>query len=332
MSTAGASVRARSSATRFAQWHVAPPTATAAAYAGCPCHSIIRSDPSWKAARPSSSQSSPSKKRNAGSVVEAAVQTYTESGGTGNAVEDLDKDTAVVVFLERYEVCEGLFHGFDWSVWTAGSAADRLKLLPAAQEHVLALDDGRVRCLKAVRELSQAFALATPRDEVLAKRDGVGFFQSVRVALMKRDENERTPSEDLDQAVRQIVANAVSPDGVIDIFEAAGLKKPDISILSEDFLAEAKTMERKNLAVELLRKLLQGEITKRRKQNVVQARSFSEMLEEALRKYRNRAIEAAQVIEELIELAREMREANARGEELGLREDELAFYDGVGDE
>ena len=179
--------------------------------------------------------------------------------------------------------------------------------------------------------MSQAFALATPRDEVLAKRNGVGFFQSVRAALMKRDENDRTPSEDLDQAVRQIVANAVSPDGVIDIFEAAGLKKPDISILSDEFLDDVKKMERKNLAVELLRKLLQGEITKRRKQNVVQARSFSEMLEEALRKYRNRAIEAAQVIEELIELAREMREASERGEKLGLTEDELAFYDALSD-
>ena len=264
-------------------------------------------------------------------ALQSAVQTYTESGGTGNAVEDLDKDTAVVVFLERYEVCEGLFHGFDWSVWITGGAQDRLNLLPPAQEHVLALADGRDRCLKAVRELSQAFALATPRDEVLAKRNGVGFFQSVRAALMKRDENDRTPSEDLDQAVRQIVANAVSPDGVIDIFEAAGLKKPDISILSDEFLDDVKKMERKNLAVELLRKLLQGEITKRRKQNVVQARSFSEMLEEALRKYRNRAIEAAQVIEELIELAREMREASERGEKLGLTDDELAFYDALSD-
>ncbi len=264
-------------------------------------------------------------------ALQVAVQTYTESGGTGTAVEDLDKDTAVALFHEKYEVCEGLFHDFDWSIWTTGNATDRLNLLPAAQEHVLGLDDGRDRCLKAVRELSQAFALATPRDEVLGKRNGVGFFQSVRAALMKRAESERTPSEDLDQAVRQIVANAVSPDGVIDIFEAAGLKKPDISILSDEFLAEVKTMERKNLAVELLRKLLQGEITKRRKQNVVQARSFAEMLEEALRKYRNRAIEAAQVIEELIELAREMREANARGEKLGLTDDELAFYDALSD-
>ena len=262
-------------------------------------------------------------------ALQVAVKTYTESGGTGDAVNDLDKDQAVAVLREKYEVCLGLFHGFDLSAWTTGDAAARLRLLPAAQEHVLALDDGRERCLKAVRELSQAFALATPRDEALAIRDDVGFFQSVRAALMKRAENERTPSEDLDQAVRQIVANAVSPDGVIDIFEAAGLEQPDIAILSEEFLAEVKNMERKNLAVELLRKLLQGEITKRRKRNVVQARSFSEMLEEALRKYRNRAIEAAQVIEELIALAREMREANARGEKLGLEDDELAFYDAL---
>ena len=262
-------------------------------------------------------------------ALQSAVQTYSDSGGTGNGVEDLDKDTAVAVLLEKHEVCKSLFHGFDWSTWSTGGAKAQMYVIPAAQEHVLSLDDGKDRCLKAVRELSLAFVLATPRDEAMAIRDDVAFFQAVRVALLKRDENERTPSEDLDQAVRQIVANAVSPDGVIDIFEAAGLKKPDISILSEEFLDDVKKMERKNLAVELLRKLLQGEITKRKKQNVVQARSFSEMLDEAIRKYRNRAIEAAQVIEELIALAREMREANARGEKLGLREDELAFYDAL---
>ncbi len=263
-------------------------------------------------------------------ALQVAVQTYTDSGGTGKAVEDLDQDTAVAVLQERYEICKALFHGFDWSTWSTGATA-QMRLIPEAQEHVLALKDGRERCLDEVRKLSQAFALATPRDEAMAIRNDVAFFQAVRVALLKRAASEGTPSEDLDQAVRQIVANAVSPDGVIDIFEAAGLKKPDISILSEEFLAEVKTMERKNLAVELLRKLLQGEITKRRKQNVVQARSFAEMLEEALRKYRSRAIEAAQVIEELIELAREMREANARGEKLGLTDDELAFYDALSD-
>ncbi len=264
-------------------------------------------------------------------ALQVAVQTYTESGGTGKAVEDLDQDTAVAVLQERYEICKELFHGFDWSTWSTGGAAVQMRLIPAAQEHVLALKDGRERCLDEVRKLSQAFALATPRDEAMAIRNDVAFFQAVRVALLKRAASERTPSEDLDQAVRQIVANAVSPEGVIDIFEAAGLKKPDISILAEEFLAEVKTMERKNLAVELLRKLLQGEITKRRKQNVVQARSFAEMLEQALRKYRNRAIEAAQVIEELIQLAREMREANERGEKLGLTDDELAFYDALSD-
>ena len=260
--------------------------------------------------------------------LQVAVKTYTESGGTGEAV--FDKDEALTALQRTYEVCVDLFHGFDWSAWRTGGPSKRLSLLPRAQEHILKLEDGRERCLRVVNELSQAFSLATPRDEALTIRDDVGFFQSVRVALMKRADSDQTPSEDLDHAVRQIVANAVSPDGVIDIFEAAGLEKPDISILSEEFLAEVKHMERKNVAVELLRKLLQGEITKRRKRNVVQARSFAEMLEETLRQYRNRAIQAAEVIEQLIELAREMREANARGEKLGLKEDELAFYDALG--
>ena len=135
--------------------------------------------------------------------------------------------------------------------------------------------------------------------------------------------------EELDHAVRQIISRAVAPEGVIDIFAAAGLDKPDISILSEEFLAEVKGMPHRNLAIELLQKLLQGELATRRRKNVVQARSFSEMLEQSLRRYQNRAIEAAQVIEELIELAREMREAGARGEQLGLTDDELAFYDAL---
>jgi type I restriction enzyme R subunit len=139
----------------------------------------------------------------------------------------------------------------------------------------------------------------------------------------------RKTDEELDHAIRQIISKAVASDEVIDIFEAAGLKKPDISILSDEFLAEVKHMPQRNLAVELLRKLLKGEIRNRGRQNVVQARSFSEMLEQALRRYQNRAIETAQVIEELIALARQMREASARGDEMGLTEDELAFYDAL---
>ena len=256
-----------------------------------------------------------------------ALATYTESGGAGRTA--LDQDEAVAVMLEKYEVCCGLFHGFDWSRWTTGTPQERLGLLPAAQEHVLAQEDGKERCLNAVRELSQAFALAVPHEEALRIRDDVVFFQAVRAALSKRAAGEARPEEDLDLAVRQIISRAVASEGVTDIFAAAGLDKPDISVLSDEFLAEVRGMPHRNLAVELLQKLLKGEVSTRRRKNVVQARSFAEMLEQTLRRYQNRAIEAAQVIEELIELARDMREANARGERLGLSEDELAFYDAL---
>ncbi len=202
-------------------------------------------------------------------------------------------------------------------------------MLPAAQEHILAQEDGKARLLRAVTELSQAFALAVPHEEALRIRDDVGFFQAVRAVLAKGTPGERRTDEELDHAIRQIVSRAVVSDEVIDIFAAAGLRKPDISILSDEFLAEVRGMPQRNLAVELLRKLLAGEIKSRSRRNVVQARSFADLLEQSLRRYQNRAIETAQVIEELIALAKDMRAANARGEELGLTEDELAFYDAL---
>jgi type I restriction enzyme R subunit len=256
-----------------------------------------------------------------------ALATYTESGGTGRTA--LDQDEAVAVMLEKYEVCCGLFHGFDWSHWTTGTPQQRLGLLPLAQEHILAQENGKERCVGAVRELSQAFALAVPHTEALRIRDDVAFFQAVRAVLAKRAPGDSRPEEDIEHAVRQIISRAVAPEGVIDIFAAAGLAKPDISILSEEFLAEVRGMPQRNLAVELLAKLLQGELATRRRKNVVQARSFAEMLEQTIRRYQNRAIEAAQVIEELIGLAKEMREAHARGRALRLSEDELAFYDAM---
>lgn len=259
--------------------------------------------------------------------LKAALATYTESGGTGRTA--LDQDEAVAVMHEKYEVCCGLFHGFDWSKWTSGTPQERLGLLPAGQEHILRQENGKDRCIRAVRELSQAFALAVPHEEALRIRDDVAFFQAVQSVLAKRAPGEARPEEDLDHAVRQIISRAVAPEGVIDIFAAAGLQKPDISILSEEFLAEVHGMPQRNLAVELLQKLLRGELSMRRRKNVVQARSFAEMLEQTIRRYQNRAIEAAQVIEELIALARQMREANARGEKMGLSEDELAFYDAL---
>ena len=256
-----------------------------------------------------------------------ALATYTESGGTGQTA--VDKKEAVAVMLEKYEVCCGLFHGFDRSLWTSGTPQQRLGLLPAAQEHILSQENGKDRCLGAVRELSQAFALAVPHEKASGIADDVGFFQAVRAALSKRTVNGPRPEEELDHAVRQIISRAVASEGVMDIFAAAGLRKPDISVLSEKFLAEVRGMPHRNLAVELLQKLLRGEVAIRRRKNVVQARSFAEMLEQTLRRYQNRTIEAAQVIEELIGLAKNIREASARGEKLGLSEDELAFYDAL---
>jgi len=256
-----------------------------------------------------------------------ALAVYTESGGKGKAA--IDQEEAVALMLAKHEVCCELFEGFDWSLWTTGRAEERLSLLPAAQEHVLAEKDGKERFLLAVKELTAAFALSVPHEEAIRIRDDVGFFQAVRAALTKSAGGERRPAEEVDHAIRQLVSRAVASEEVIDVFAAAGLKKPDISILSEEFLAEVRGMPQRNLAVELLRKLLTGEIRTRGRKNLVQARSFLEMLENAIQKYQNRAIEAAQVIEELIALAKEMREADKRGEELGLSEDEVAFYDAL---
>ena len=256
-----------------------------------------------------------------------AVTTYTASGGTGETA--IDQAKAVEVMQEKYDVCRGLFYGFDYSDWTGGSPAQRLSLLPAALEHVLAQENGKDRCLQAVRELSQAFALAVPHETAILIRNDVAFFQAIRAQLMKRSPVEARNDEDIDSAIRQIVSGAVASEGVLDIFVAANLDKPDISVLSDDFLAEMRKLPQRNLAVEALQRLLKSELATRRRRNVAQSRSFAEMLEQTLVRYRNHTIEAVQVIEELIKLAHEMRAANARGEQLGLSDDELAFYDAL---
>jgi len=259
--------------------------------------------------------------------LKAALAIYTESGGTGKTA--IDQAEAVAVMLEKYEICRGLFHGFDWSPWMTDKPQERLSVLPAAQEHILKQQDGKARLLRAVTDLSQAFALAVPHEETFRIRDDVGFFQAVRAVLAKSMPSEQKTDEELDHAIRQIISKAVVSDEIVDIFAAAGLKKPDLSILSDEFLTEVRGMPQKNLAVELLRKLLSGEIKVRSRKNVVQAKSFAELLEQAVRKYQNRAIEAAQVIEEMIGLAKDMRRAHERGERLGLTEDEMAFYDAL---
>ena len=256
-----------------------------------------------------------------------ALHVYTESGGTGETAIDIEE---VVLVLKKYlEVCEGLFYGFNRADWYSHDAAKRFSILPAAQEHILAQPDGKRRLEDAVNALSKAYAQAGSHEAVLEAADDVRFFQTVKAAISKSADVDRKSPEELDHAIRQILSRAVVSDEVIDIFKAAGLKKPDISVLSDEFLAEVRGLPHKNLAVEMLKKLLLGEIKKKGKRNIIQARSFVEMLEVAMRRYQNRAIETVQIIEELIGLAKEIREADQRGDSLGLTEDEVAFYDAL---
>jgi len=262
-----------------------------------------------------------------GDELRKAIANYTENGGTGKTA--IDQEEAVAVMQEKYEICCGIFHGFDWSDWE--DPERRLALLPVAQSAILGKKDGKKRFIGAVTELSKAFSLAVPHDEAIRIRDDVAFFQAVRTALVKFDgDGEKADRTwDMEHAIRQIVSGAIVSDQIIDIFSAAGLKKPDISILSEEFLAEVRGLPQKNVAVELLRKLLNDEIRTRQKKRLVQSRSFERMLEETIHRYKNRAIESVEVIEELIRLATELREADKRGLDLGLTEAELAFYEAL---
>ena len=256
-----------------------------------------------------------------------ALATYTESGGGGSTT--IDQEQAVAVMLEKHEIVKAMFHGFDYSAFFTGTHSQQLSTIPPAVEHILQQEDGKQRFLGAVNELSRAFALAVPHEEALRIRDDVKFFQTVRAAILKATTTGTKTAEELDTAIRQIISKAVASDEVIDIFAAAGLKAPDISILSDEFLAEVKGLPHRNLAFELLHKLLNDGIKMRAKCNVVEARSFKAMLERAVQKYQNRAIETAEIIQELINLAKEMREASQRGQRLNLNEDELAFYDAL---
>lgn len=256
-----------------------------------------------------------------------ALATYTSSGGRGSPSVNVAE--AVALMQEKYELARQIMHGFDWSAWVKGTPAKRLALIPAGQEHVLAQEDGKARFVKIVADLSRAFALCAASDAAIAVRDDIAFFQAIKAALSKPAGEVRSP-EALDAAVRQLVSKAITAsDGVIDVFTAAGLKKPDISILSDQFLAEVRGLKHKNVASELLAKLLKDEIRTRSARNLVQGRAFSEMLQTTLNAYHNRAIATHEVIEELIKLAKQLDAAKKRGEDLGLNADEEAFYDAL---
>jgi type I restriction enzyme R subunit len=252
---------------------------------------------------------------------------YTRVGH--GALPAQDQAQAVALMLTEYETVKALLHGFDYSAFHDGTPIERLSVIPGAMEHVLQQKDGKERYMDAVARLSKAYALAMPDEAALAIRDDVAFFQAVRSSFAKATSTNGRSRAEMDSAIKQLVSGAVVSPGVVNIFEAAGLKTPDVSILSDEFLNEVRRLPHKNLALELLRKLLNDEIRSRRGRNLVQARSFEALLERSIQRYQNRTINAAQVISELIQLAREMREAQKRGEELGLTEEEVAFYDAL---
>ncbi len=257
-----------------------------------------------------------------------ALANYTESGGKGDPTYDTRQ--AIAVMLEKHSIASDMLHGFNWTKWTTGKPVERLALIPAGQEHILEQEDGKKRFVQVVMELSRAFALCAASDEATAIRDDVSYFQAIQAALNKQTSNNRKTPEQIDAAVRQLVSKAITAEGqIIDVFTAAGLPKPNIGILSEQFLAEVRGLKYKNVAAELLEKLLKDELKVRAKHNLVQSQLFSEKLKKTLNAYHNRAIATQEVIEELIKLAKEMDAANKRGADMGLTDDEVAFYDAL---
>ena len=253
-----------------------------------------------------------------------ALKEYTGSRGRGRPT--VDASEAYSVLEEKLDILRAMLHGFDYSDFLNGGH----KLLAGAANHVLGLEDGKKRFADVALAMSKAFSLCCTLDEAKAVRNEVAFFQAVKVLLTKRDISAKKRSdEEKELAIRQIINSAVVSDEVVDIFDAVGLDKPNIGLLDEDFLAEVRNLPERNLAVELLERLLEGEIKSKFASNVVQNKKFSELLANVIKRYQNRSIETAQVIEELIEMAKKFHEAANRGDTLGLSEDELRFYDAL---
>jgi len=262
------------------------------------------------------------------SDLKIALATYTISGGKGTPT--LDQEVAVAKMLEEFEIVCQMFDKFDYKRFFKADTQQKLTIILETQEYILNLEDGKDRFTKEVLGLSKAFALSVPHPKAMEIKDDVGFFQAVKARLTKFEPTGTGKSDvEIETAIRQIVDKAVVSEGIIDVFDAAGIKKPDISILSDEFLKEIQGMERKNLALELLKKLLNDEIKFRTKKNLIQSKKFSEMLENAIKKYQNNLLTTAQVIEELIRLAKEIRDSDKRGEQFNLSNEELAFYDAL---
>jgi type I restriction enzyme R subunit len=257
-----------------------------------------------------------------------ALSIYTASGGKGKI--EFNQEEAVAKMEEFYDIVVDLFDKFDYKKFFDLETRQKLTFLVDATDYVLGLDNGKDRFSANVSNLSKAFAISVPHPKALAIRDDLSFFQAIKTRISKlRDSVKKRSDEEVETAIRQIVSDALISTEVINIFEIAGIEKPDISILSDEFLAELKDMPRKNLALELLRRLLNDEIKKRSSRNIIQSKKFSEMLSDAIKRYQNNAITAAEVIEEMIRMAKEIKQADQRGENLNLDFRELAFYDAL---
>ncbi len=257
-----------------------------------------------------------------------ALSFYSDAGGKGDPA--VAQEQAVALMLEKLEIISAMYHGFAYEHYFAADTAQKLSLILAAEDHILGLEDGQKRYLNQVTALSQAFAIAIPHEQALDAKGEVGFFQAVKARLTKFDSRgEGQSNDELETTIRQVIDQALVSEQVIDVFDAAGIKKPDISILSDEFLAELKGYEHKNIALEVLKKLLNDELKARTKKNLVQSKTLMEMLENTIKKYQNKILTAAEVMEALIRISKEIVSADAQAQEMGLSDYEYAFYTAV---
>ena len=257
-----------------------------------------------------------------------ALSFYSDAGGKGDPT--LAQEQAVSLMLEKLEVVSAMYHGFAYEDYFDAETSRKLSLILAAEEHILGVDDGRKRYINEVTALSQAFAIAIPHEQAMDVKEEVAFFQAVKARLAKFDSSgEGRSNEEIETTIRQVIDQALVSEQVIDVFDAAGIKKPDISILSDEFLAELKGYEHKNVALEVLKKLLNDELKMRARKNLVQSRSLMDMLESAIKKYHNKILTAAEVMDELIRISKEIVASDGEAEKLGLSEFEYAFYTAV---
>lgn len=262
------------------------------------------------------------------SDLKKALAFYSDAGGKGDPA--VAQEQAVAFMLEKIEVISAMYHGFPYEDYFDADTSKKLSMILAAEDHILGLEDGKKRYIDEVTALSKAFAIAIPHDQAMDAKDEISFFQAVKARLAKFDSTgSGKTDEEIETTIRQVIDQALVSDQVIDVFDAAGIKKPDISILSDEFLMELKDMQHKNVALEVLKKLLNDEIKSRAKTNLVQSKKLLEMLEQSINRYHNKILTAAEVIDELIHLSKDIVQLDSEAQKLGLSEYEYAFYTAV---